>query len=376
MITVSREQVIAYRVLAQGLHRDTASLDDLAVLDIGVQEAMGHPAGLAFAARLPADVPLGPGDLPVGPEQPLALAWTLRGAPHVHRRGDLDAVAGALWPLSEADATGRLNESGPSVKKAGIAALEQFRLAVDAMREVVTSPTAKGAASTEVTRRIPKPMRRDCRACKTQHISDSAMRLAAPAAGLEMEPGTAPPVLMPRPGAVLPSRPDLAAIGALAIGYLTLLGPANLGEFAGYLEARRADLKPAWPQDLAEVSVDGGRAWLPAAQVELLRAAPEPDVVRLLGPFDPYLQARDRSLIVPDKALHKILWPVIGRPGALFVEGEVAGVWRTKTSGKNLTITVEAFGPLRPKVWKKADAEAARVAEARGVPNVSVKRVE
>jgi hypothetical protein len=291
-------------------------------------------------------------------------------------RGDLDAVAAALWPLSEADAAGRLNETGPSVKKAGIAALEQFRLAVDAMREVVTSPTAKGAASTELTRRIPKPMRRDCRACKTQHISDSAMRAAAPAAGLEMEPGTAPPVLVPRPDAVLPSGPDLAAIGALAIGYLTLLGPADIGEFAGYLEARRADVATAWPEDLAEVSAAGRRAWLPSSQLKLLRRAPAPEVVRLLGAFDPYLQARDRELIVPDKALHKILWPVLGRPGALFVDGEVAGVWRTKTSGKKLTISVEAFGPLPPKVWKRVDAEAERVAEARGIPNVSVNRVD
>src|SRR5262249_27514634 len=155
-----------------------------------------------------------------------------------------------------------------------------------------------------------------------------------------MEPGTAPPVLVPRRGAVLPDGPDPAATGALALGYLTHLGPAGPGEFAGYLEARRADLAAAWPEGLAEVSVDGGRAWLPEPQLELLRGAPPPDVVRLLGPFDPYLQARDRDLIVPDKALHKVLWPVLGRPGALFVDGEVAGVWRTKSAGKRLTINI------------------------------------
>ncbi|HZC71188.1 MAG TPA: crosslink repair DNA glycosylase YcaQ family protein [Jatrophihabitans sp.] len=372
----SREHVIAYRVAAQQLHRDARAVPDLAVLDIGVQEAMGQPVALAFAARLPAEVPLAPAELPIGPEQQLAMTWTLRGAPHVHRRADLDAIAAALWPLSEADAAGRLNETGPSVKKAGIAALEQFQLAVDAMRKVVTSPTGKGAASTAVTKRIPRPMRRDCRACKTQHISDSAMRAAAPAAGLEMEPGTAPPVLLPRPGAELPSGPDLAALGALALGYLSLLGPADIGEVAGYLDARRADLASGWPADLVEVSVAGRRAWLPESRIDQLRAAPEPDIVRLLGAFDPYLQARDRDLIVPDKALHKILWPVLGRPGALFVDGEVAGVWRTKTSGKNLTINVEAFAPLRPKVWKQVDAEAERVAEARGIPNVAVHRVD
>ncbi len=373
---VTREQVIAYRVAAQGLHRGSGSVRDLAVLDIGVQEAMGHPAALAFAARLPAEVPLGPSDVAIGPGHRLALAWTLRGAPHVHRRRDLDAVGRALWPLSEADAAARLNETGPSVQKAGISALEQFRLAVTAMREVVTSPTAKGAVSTEVTKRIPKPMWRDCRVCKTHHISDSAMRSAAPAAGLEIEPGTAPPVLVPRRGAVLPTAPDRAAIAALAVGYLTYLGPAGVGEFAGYLDARRADVATAWPDGLVEVSVAGRPAWLPESRVAALADPPDPDIVRLLGPFDPYLQARDRDLIVPDKAVQKILWPVLGRPGALFVDGEVAGTWRTKAAGRRMTITVQALCPLPPNVWKQVEAEAERVAEVRAVPDLTVNRID
>jgi len=370
----TRSKVIAYRIAAQGLHRDAAKgVRDLGVLDIGVQEAMGHPAALAFAARLPVDVAVGPTDVAIGPGHRLALAWTLRGAPHVHRRGDLDALARALWPLSEADATGRLNESGPSVTKAGIPALEQFQLAVAAMREVVTVPTAKGTASTEVTNRLPKPMRHDCRACKTQHISDSAMRAAAPAAGLELEPGTAPPVLVPRDGAQLPSEPDPGAIRELATRYLTYLGPAAVGEFAGYLEARRADVATAWPNDLVEAFVDGRPAWLPEAQVDALRGAPPvAGLVRLLGPFDPYLQARDRDLIVPDKAVQKILWPVLGRPGVVLVDGEVAGVWRTKTSARKLAVNVEAFAPLPPRVWKRIEAEAIRVGEVRGASQITV----
>jgi hypothetical protein len=373
----TRKQVIAYRVAAQGLHRDSGrSARDLGVLDIGVQEAMGHPAALAFAARLPDDVAVGPSDVAIGPGHQLALAWTLRGAPHVHRRRDLDLVARALWPLSEADATGRLNESGPSVQRAGIPALEQFQLAVQAMRTVVTKPIAKGAASTEVTKLVPPAMRRDCRPCKTKHISDSAMRTAAPAAGLEIEPGTAPPVLVPRKKATLPSDPDLGAVARLAVGYLTYLGPADVGEFAGYLEARRADVAAAWPDDLVEVTVDGRSRWLPADRVDALRAAPPADIVRLLGPFDPYLQARDRELIVPDKTIHKTLWPVLGRPGVLFVNGEIVGVWRTKTAGSKITITVEAFAPLPPKVWKQIEAEAQRVGEARGASDVTVKHAD
>ncbi|HEU5267327.1 MAG TPA: crosslink repair DNA glycosylase YcaQ family protein [Jatrophihabitans sp.] len=373
--TVTREQVIAYRVATQGLHREAQTVGDLDVLDIGIQEAMGHPAAVAYAARLTEAAAVTPDTVAVGPGHRLALTWSLRGAPHVHRRADLDALAAALFPLSEADAAGRLNETGPSVKRQGIAALDQFEIAVQAMRAVVTSATAKGAASTEVTKRIPKPMRHECRACKTSHISDSAMRVATLPAGLEIEPGTAPPVLLRRKGAKLPKAADAKALAALARAYLRFLGPATVTEFAGYLEARRVDVAEHWPDDLVEVSVDGKTAYLAPGELAALRTAPAPELVRLLGPFDPFMQARDRATIVPDKSVHKALWPVLGRPGVLFVDGEVAGMWRTKTAGKKLSVTVEAFAALRPAVWTQVDAEAERVAVARGAADVAVKRL-
>ena len=370
----TRKQVIAYRVATQGLHRDASAVGELGVLDIGVQEAMGHPAALAFAARLPGSVALAPDALAIGPGHRLALAWTLRGAPHVHRRKDLDALGRALWPLSEQDAAGRLNETGPSVAKAGIPAMEQLRLSVDALRQVVTEPVAKGAASTATTKRIPEVMWRDCRPCKAKHISDSAMRVGASLAAIELEPGTAPPVLLPRKGGRPATGNDEKALRSLALGYLTFLGPATPAEFAGYLEARRRDVEQHWPEGLAEVEVDGRTACLPEAQLDALRAAPDAELVRLLGPFDPFLQARDRTLIVPDASVHKLLWPVLGRPGVLIVDGEVAGVWRTKTAGPKLTITVEALGPLPKAVWAKVESEAQRVAEARGATDVTVAR--
>lgn len=364
----TRAQVIAHRVAAQGLHREATTPSKLAVLDIGVQDSGADSALLAFDARLAAT----PKPDGFGPGRPLALVWSLRGAPYVHRRRDLDRLAAALWPLSEADATGRLTETGPSIARAGISALDQLTTAVEAMREVVTEPIGKGAASTAVSKRIPKVMLRNCRVCKAHHISDSAMRSAALVAGLELEPGTAPPVLLPRPKARVPDGPDPKATGRLITAYLSLLGPASTGDVAGYLDARRADVEAIWPSGLVEVSVDGRTAWLPEVDVAAVRRAPEPDVVRLLGPFDPYMQARDRALIVPDKSVHKALWPVLGRPGVIFADGEVVGTWRTRASGAKLTITLEPFGPLPPSVRTGIEAEAERVAAVRGAREVRV----
>src|SRR5436305_15005125 len=129
---LTRQQVIAHRVAAQGLLRDGSSVDDLTVLDFGVQDTSGS-ARLSFDARL---------RHPVAIPDSLALAWTLRGAPHVHRRRDLDRLAAALWPLSDADALARMQASAP-LRKAGIDGLDGFTTALAALRKIVTAPMDK-----------------------------------------------------------------------------------------------------------------------------------------------------------------------------------------------------------------------------------------
>jgi hypothetical protein len=268
-----------------------------------------------------------------------------------------------------------LNETGPSTARAGIPALQQYDLAVAAMREVVREPIAKGAASTEATRRLPEPMRHPCRACGTKHLSDSAMRAASLTGGLELVPDTAPPVLQPRPSAKIPQRPDPGALRKLALAYLTLLGPATQADVADYFGVRRADLAECWPDgELVDVEVDDRRGQLPAERVDELAGAEPPEAVRLLGAFDPFMQARDRDVLVPDRAVHKALWPVLGRPGIVLVDAEVVGIWRPKSSARALTLQVEAFAPLPERVWSDLEEEARRVAAARGAERAAVKR--
>jgi hypothetical protein len=65
---------------------------------------------------------------------------------------------------------------------------------------------------------------------------------------------------------------------------------------------------------------------------------------------------------------------VLGRPGALFVDGDVVGTWRPKTSGSKLTLTVEAFVPLPASTWTAIEDEADRVAAVRGAKTVTLAR--
>ncbi len=69
---------------------------------------------------------------------------------------------------------------------------------------------------------------------------------------------------------------------------------------------------------------------------------PEPRLL-LLGPHDPYLEQRDRKLILPDSSLHKTVWRTVSNPGAIIRGGQIIGVWQHKGQ----EIKLQPFAPLR-----------------------------
>jgi hypothetical protein len=331
VLSGTREQVLGFRVRAQQLDREQGSLADTALLDIGVQDT-GTDGGLWALAIRGIDV--------ASVHDKLATVWTIRGAPHLYRRADLPAVAAATAPFSDADAGRRIIAASKPLKAAGISSLTALDTVADAMREIVDEPMVKGELSGRLTRRLDDPYLRYCTPCDAVHVYEMPFRLAALRAGLELRPGTSPPVLEPVPGFApadtAPERLDVVR------AYLRLLGPATHKHVAGYLDAPGRDVKEHWPADAVEVAVEGERRWMLAGDVDRLGDAP-PRVTRLLGPFDLYLQARDRSLLVdrPDHATD--LWRTLGRPGAVLVDGEIVGTWRARRSGDSVAVSVSLW---------------------------------
>lgn len=91
--------------------------------------------------------------------------------------------------------------------------------------------------------------------------------------------------------------------------------------------------------------------------------------MRLLPPGDPYLQKPSRPLLAPDAALRKRLFRPVASPGAVTVDGRLAGLWRLRRKGRRAQVEVEPLGPL-PRA--ALDAEAERVARLRGAADVAV----
>ena len=353
---ITRSQVLAFRVRAQQLGRAAGDLADTAVLDIGVQNT-GPDGGLWALALRGLDVS-GLAD------DALATVWTIRGAPHLYRRDDLPQVAAAVEPFSDADAGRRIYDASKPLTAAGISNLAALDAVAAAMRSVVTEPMVKGEVSARLTAIMGEPYLRFCRPCDATHLYEMPFRLAAFRAGLELQAGTSPPVLQPIPGferaSAASPRHDLVR------AYLRLLGPATPKHVADYLDAPLKDVKAAWPSDVAEVSVHGELRWVLADDADHLDTDTA-DGTRLLGPFDLFLQARDRPMLVDDPLRAKVLWPALGRPGAVLSDSDIVGTWRPRRTGRRFTVQVELWTSDSTSLRQAISDQAERLAAYRQV---------
>lgn len=151
------------------------------------------------------------------------------------------------------------------------------------------------------------------------------------------------------------ARPELAR------RFLHVLGPGTPGSFeqwAGLRSGRGAAVFAELGDALVPVRTPAGEGWVLAADEESLRsAAGEAAPARLLPSSDTHVLAwgRDRELLVPDRGRRDLLWTPRVWPGAVLVDGEVAGTWRRARQ----TVTVQPWGPLAPAAREAVEAEAA-----------------
>ncbi|MDM7832084.1 DNA glycosylase AlkZ-like family protein [Cellulomonas edaphi] len=370
-LPVDRSRVLAYRVHAQELDRAPRAdraVDDAAILDLGVQDTGPDGALWALAVR---GVPVRAHAWP----DELALAWTLRGAPHAYRRRDLPTVERAVRPYSDADAARRVVNAARPLKAEGIPVTRALAETARTMHRVVRDPVSKGALSTRMTAEMPEPYVRWCEPCGATHMYELTFRLAALHAGLELEPSTSPPVLRPIPGWPADHVGDLEPSsddGAfdLVRGTLHLLGPLDHKQVATFLDAPVREVTARWPDDAVPVDVEGAPRWFLEPDLAALRAAAPPagrGVVRLLGPYDLFLQGRDRDVLVPDVSRHKGLWPTLGRPGAVLAGGELVGTWRPRATGDRLALELDEWVPWDRATRAAVEEQHERLAEFRGV---------
>ena len=135
--------------------------------------------------------------------------------------------------------------------------------------------------------------------------------------------------------------------------FLRCFGPstsAGLGTWLGCSTPQARRLWNTVAGELAPVTVEGRTRYaLQEDLPELTGPACCGDRLLLLGPHDPYLDTRDRSSILSDPALQKLVWRTVGNPGVLLRGGAAVGCWRVKTVREQLDFTLTPFRPLTPE---------------------------
>jgi hypothetical protein len=163
----------------------------------------------------------------------------------------------------------------------------------------------------------------------------------------------------PRISACPPPEMDPGeARSELARRYIHVFGPTTAAAFARWSGLSASTSEAVFStlrSSLIPVSTPIGDAWVFAPDEESFRSEARPrPAVRLLPSGDAYflLHGSDRELLVPDPDHRAQLWTPRVWPGALLVDGEVAGTWRR--AGPR--VRVQAW-------WDLSAADRERVAE-------------
>jgi winged helix DNA-binding protein len=166
-------------------------------------------------------------------------------------------------------------------------------------------------------------------------------------------------------------QPDLWTLPAPKIGYraarlelarryLHVFGPATPASFSGWAgigPAAGRDAFTALARSLTAVRTPIGDAWILSGDEPAMRAKPRPAApTRLLPSGDVFflLQGAARELLVPAADRRAALWTPRVWPGALLVNGEVAGVWR-RAGG---LVVIESWRRLARSEREAVEAEA------------------
>jgi hypothetical protein len=142
-----------------------------------------------------------------------------------------------------------------------------------------------------------------------------------------------------------------------------VFGPSTVPSFAGWAGIGNSEATAAFDGlggELVPVLTPGGDAWILAndeASFRELSSAKPRAPARFLPSGDAYylLWGQDRELLVPDPKRRAALWTTRVWPGALLVNGEIAGVWRR--SGRK--VSIDTWRRLSPPEWEAVEAEAA-----------------
>ncbi len=172
--------------------------------------------------------------------------------------------------------------------------------------------------------------------------------------------------------------PSAQGTAELARRFLHAYGPATLRAFADWLGSTPAQAKRLWQQieeELEPVTAAGKKAFILQSDRESFRCADTEEALLLLGPHDPYLDIRDRAILLEDTAAQRQVWRTVGNPGVVLKGGKIIGIWKTRTQREKLSVTTTLWEPLSTPEQRELERQMEGYASFRGLTLQGIARL-
>lgn len=215
-------------------------------------------------------------------------------------------------------------------------------MAVTAVGEALDGRVlSRDALHEELRDRLPKELLPWCEPCQSHHARRGLLTVAALEGRLCIAGREGRQNTFARTDQWIGLEPAPDPQAEFTRRYLRHLGPSTPADFAAW-----AGIAPSHAKALLKTVelVQVGKAFLLAEDLAAFESPPQPSGVRLLGPGDPLLTARDKEHLIPDKELRKKIWRPVGSLGVVLSDGVPAGTWRARKQGRKLAIETEWFG--------------------------------
>lgn len=357
----------------------------------GIQNTPPGSAALALHARVseltPTDI-----NRALEVDKTLLQVWSLRASPYIFPTDDAVVFTLGLLPEDEESLRFFILGADRALHQVGISATEVVERTAEALPQVLDGrELTKDELGVELAKQVAQYLTSQQLAnwhlpswyAPDQRLGESIVRFAVSIIALQgllcfaPRRGNAATFIRTDQwlGAPLPKVNREHARAELVRRYLHCYGPSTSEHFAEWAGIAAAQAAQAWKlveHELTEVDFEGQKTWLHEDDLPRFISPSTPEGIRFLPPHEPYLQLRDRTTLIPDKALQRHLWRSSGNPGVVLVDGRFAGIWRSQKKGKRLRVAIEMFTFVSRSIRSQIEAEAATLAPYRDCTSVKV----
>lgn len=385
MISLTRQQVLAFRQHQQFLSPRAAPGEILQVTALGIQNTPPDSALLAIGARLDR-FSREEFDLALETRKSLLQIWSLRSAPYISPVADYPVFTTGISPTTEAECLFLMRGAADHLRRFGLTATWAVELTAGALQTVFApgTPLTKDELGVrlagQVRQYLPASLQEawdEPDGMRTNTFGQSIVRYALSVVSLSGILCSVPLPGVRAAGYMLtdswlgypPSSMDIMKARAeLVRRFAHYYGPCDRNGFTHWAGVSPEYVRHSWSlisAELIPVMVNHHKKWIPAADLDFIQNAQPAVGVHLLPPHDPYLSAPDKDLLVPEDSLRRQIWRVVGSPGAVLNNGEIVGIWRPNKRGRALSIEISLFSPENDLDRASVEQAAQRMASLR-----------